>query len=435
MGEKIYTPGVPNDALRYMNDPALAPHDRDYFADRFQGSLSEQDDYGGIHWNSGIMNLAFYLMVKGGTHPRGKSTVNVAAIDPDFDVSLLAAAKIVYKANTGCLTPLSGFLEARQCTILHAGAHKASVAAAWDAVGVFARHIPAANVKMLSNWVTYVDTNLTLDAFNINDRNIVYGLNGTIEKGAQVRCAMASPDLVRPNRTKYPALLQVSYGNLSNPASLPEKACDGPGECTTMPASMSTSAFVDVVIGGRNDTVLLQVMCGKVPLVASLTRGMSVTGLVGRPGSRTALRVYRLGGIAKGEVVTCKTVGTSGNANLYVREGRPPYPLTSKAGVCKSLGLTSTESCTIAPNDNTSIYVSIHAVKSYSHLSLLCTTCKTSGLKCRRRNECCDNGMACDGSTDATKTCRTALAAGKSCVRSSQCSQGYACQMGRCARM
>ena len=63
MGEKIYTPGVPNDALRYMNDPALAPHDRDYFADRFQGSLSEQDDYGGIHWNSGIMNLAFYLMV------------------------------------------------------------------------------------------------------------------------------------------------------------------------------------------------------------------------------------------------------------------------------------------------------------------------------------------------------------------------------------
>ena len=82
------------------------------------------------------MNLAFVLMVQGGTHPRGKTTVNVPAIDPDFDVSLLAAAEIFYLANTACLTPMSGFYDARQCTILHAGTHAAIVEAAWDAVGV-----------------------------------------------------------------------------------------------------------------------------------------------------------------------------------------------------------------------------------------------------------------------------------------------------------
>ena len=116
-----------------MSNPTLTKsNDADYYPERYLG----YDDGGGVHWNSGIMNLAFVLMVQGGTHPRGKTTVNVPAIDPDFDVSLLAAARIFYLANTACLTPMSGFNDVRKCTILHAGAHAASVEAAWDAVGV-----------------------------------------------------------------------------------------------------------------------------------------------------------------------------------------------------------------------------------------------------------------------------------------------------------
>ncbi|MFL6291331.1 MAG: M4 family metallopeptidase [Thermoanaerobaculia bacterium] len=63
VGEDIYTPGTPGDALRYMNNPTLDGASRDYYPSRYTGSA----DNGGVHWNSGIANLAFYLIVQGGT--------------------------------------------------------------------------------------------------------------------------------------------------------------------------------------------------------------------------------------------------------------------------------------------------------------------------------------------------------------------------------
>ena len=75
LGEDIYTPGTPGDALRNMADPAVFG-DRDYYPDRYTGTA----DHGGVHSNSGIANLAFKLLVTGGTHPRGKTSVNVPAI-------------------------------------------------------------------------------------------------------------------------------------------------------------------------------------------------------------------------------------------------------------------------------------------------------------------------------------------------------------------
>ena len=82
------------------------------------------------------MNLAFQLMVEGGTHPRGLSSTVVTPLSTDFTTSILAAARIFYKANTACLTPSSTFLSARECTISFAGSYSSRVAAAWDAVGV-----------------------------------------------------------------------------------------------------------------------------------------------------------------------------------------------------------------------------------------------------------------------------------------------------------
>jgi Thermolysin metallopeptidase, alpha-helical domain len=82
------------------------------------------------------MNLAFQLMVEGGTHPRGMSSTVVTPLSTDFTTSIVAAARIFYKANTACLTPSSTFLSARECTISFAGSYSAQVASAWDAVGV-----------------------------------------------------------------------------------------------------------------------------------------------------------------------------------------------------------------------------------------------------------------------------------------------------------
>jgi len=126
IGEDVYTPGTPGDALRNMADPAEFG-DRDYWPTRYTGI----SDNGGVHTNSGIANLAFKLLVTGGMHPQGKTSVNVPGIDFDD------AAAIFYNANVACMTPSSNFAAARYCTAdVFGGSNSAAVHLAWDAVGV-----------------------------------------------------------------------------------------------------------------------------------------------------------------------------------------------------------------------------------------------------------------------------------------------------------
>jgi len=130
IGEDIYTPNISGDALRNMANPAQFG-DRDYYPDRYTGT----SDNGGVHTNSGIANLAFQLLVDGGTHPRDKTSLTVTGIGP------AAAADIFYWANVGCLTPGSDFAAARYCTAdvfgnVSGTDYSAEVHAAWDAVGV-----------------------------------------------------------------------------------------------------------------------------------------------------------------------------------------------------------------------------------------------------------------------------------------------------------
>jgi Zn-dependent metalloprotease len=148
MGAEVYTPGTAGDALRYMQDPSLDDSQvsnagpcnfvssRDYYPDRYLGSC----DYGGVHFNSGIANLAFYLMSAGGPHPHGKSSVVVPAI------GIEQARQIWYRALKDHMTPTTTFAEARKATVNAAKqlyACKAvnpaivdAVNDAWDAVGV-----------------------------------------------------------------------------------------------------------------------------------------------------------------------------------------------------------------------------------------------------------------------------------------------------------
>ncbi|WNG43772.1 bacillolysin [Archangium minus] len=139
IGEECWTPATPGDALRYMNDPALAG-DYDYYPTRYTGT----SDNGGVHWNSGIANLAFQLMVSGGTHPRGKTSNVVPALDAANSYSsIMKGAAIFYRANTVYLSPSSTFADARSATAqaaadLYGASEVASVNEAWTAVGVAA---------------------------------------------------------------------------------------------------------------------------------------------------------------------------------------------------------------------------------------------------------------------------------------------------------
>jgi vibriolysin len=146
IGEAVYTPSTAGDALRYMNDPIADGSSYDYYPTRYTGT----QDNGGVHLNSGIANLAFYLLVQGGTHPRGKTSVVVPAL------GMTQAEKIFYIANRDYMTSSTNFQGARNATAqaataLYGATAEAAVQKAWDAVGVPGG---AVAVTTLSNNVT-----------------------------------------------------------------------------------------------------------------------------------------------------------------------------------------------------------------------------------------------------------------------------------------
>ncbi len=150
VGEDITTPGVSGDALRYMNNPTQDGSSTDYYPERYTGA----GDNGGVHLNSGIANLAFKLMVTGGTHPRGKTSNNVTALSTTATTSINMGAKIWYRALTVYMNSSTTFAGARTATAqaatdLYGAAANATVNSAWDAVGVGG----PAPVVVLSNGV------------------------------------------------------------------------------------------------------------------------------------------------------------------------------------------------------------------------------------------------------------------------------------------
>jgi bacillolysin len=132
-----------NGYIRDMSDPKSRRH-FDFYPTRYQGPL----DMGGVHWNSGIVNLAFKLLVMGGTHPRQKTSVHVRGLVDIFqgneDEAFQTAGDIFFCANNECLTPTSTFEDARFCTTIICGATGRRqdeevvhcVQSAWFAVGV-----------------------------------------------------------------------------------------------------------------------------------------------------------------------------------------------------------------------------------------------------------------------------------------------------------
>lgn len=92
LGEDIYTPGTPGDALRSMSDPTLY-NQPDHMDDYYYTS----EDNGGVHTNSGIPNKAFYLIAS--------------------NIGFSKSGKIYYRALTQYLTSQSDFNDARDALL------------------------------------------------------------------------------------------------------------------------------------------------------------------------------------------------------------------------------------------------------------------------------------------------------------------------------
>jgi Zn-dependent metalloprotease len=129
VGDDIWTPATPGDALRYMFDPAKDGASLDFWTSS-AGSVD-------VHYSSGIANLAFTLLSRGGKHPRGKSTTVVPAIGTQ------KAGAIYYRGNTEYFTASTKYAQAKTYLeqaakdLYGAGsAELASVSASYEALGV-----------------------------------------------------------------------------------------------------------------------------------------------------------------------------------------------------------------------------------------------------------------------------------------------------------
>lgn len=134
MGEDVITgtSAFPFNGIRSMQNPSLFG-DPDHYSVRYTGA----QDNGGVHFNSGIANNAFYLAIEGGTHRLGGRVTGVGAANRE------QIEKVFYRAFTSFLVPSSNFAAARAATIQAAKelypsnpAVEAAVTQAWSAVGV-----------------------------------------------------------------------------------------------------------------------------------------------------------------------------------------------------------------------------------------------------------------------------------------------------------
>ncbi|MCB9743615.1 MAG: M4 family metallopeptidase [Alphaproteobacteria bacterium] len=93
-------------AMRSFSDPTSLGNGRDHYDDRYTGT----NDNGGVHSNSGIQNLAFYLVSQGGDHPTygGRAVEGVGAD---------AATAIAWRALSTYLTSTSTFADARDAWV------------------------------------------------------------------------------------------------------------------------------------------------------------------------------------------------------------------------------------------------------------------------------------------------------------------------------
>ncbi|MBU1626443.1 M4 family metallopeptidase, partial [bacterium] len=94
IGEDVWTPDIPGDALRSMEDPNI--YDQPKYMSQFY-YLNRNQDSGGVHINSGIPNYAFYLFAK--------------------EIGREKAGQIAFRGFTLYLTKFSQFIDAREACI------------------------------------------------------------------------------------------------------------------------------------------------------------------------------------------------------------------------------------------------------------------------------------------------------------------------------
>jgi len=343
VGEDILPP-----ALRYMNDPAADGVSLDYWT-----STAGTKD---VHYSSGIGNLAFYLLSQGGTHPRGKSSIQVTG------VGMAKAIRVFYEAQINVLTSTSKYIDAGNATILAAQnlglstADQVSVANAWQAVGV-AVTTPGGGggggTTALTNGVP------------------VTGLSGST--GTQQTFSLVVPSgqssvTFTISGGTGDADLYMKYGSAPTTSSYdcrPYKNGNSETCTVTNPAAgtyyvmlNAYSTYSGVTLtgtytgsgGGTDDGVTV------------LVNGVAVTAS-GSQGSQQYWKIQTPAGAA----LTISISGGTGDADLYTKFGAKP---TTSSYDCRPYKSGNAETCTVASTQAGYYYIMLRAYRTYSGVSL-----------------------------------------------------------------
>ncbi|HWO23973.1 MAG TPA: M4 family metallopeptidase [Kofleriaceae bacterium] len=341
VGDEVMPPFIRN-----LCDPAADGVSRDIWTSDI-GSVD-------VHYSSGPNNLVFCLLTKGGTHPRGKTAINVPAIGME------KAGRIFYKANTDLLTASSNYNAIRTAAIQAAiqlgydQATQDAVACAYAAIavgtapascggtpppdGVLTNGVPVPGISdpVAGNfrfWSLSVPTGQSTLTFTVS------GGTGDVD-------------------------LYVNYGSKPTTTAFQCRPyLAGNSEtCTFAPPTAGTywvglrgySAYSGVTLTGTynaNDPYL--------------QNNVAVNNLSGASGSA---QYYRIA-VPAGKTLTIKTSGGTGDVDLYTRSGTRP---TTAIYACRPYVSGNTETCTHAATATAGDwYVMLRGFAAYSGVTLI----------------------------------------------------------------
>jgi vibriolysin len=351
IGDDIWTPATPNDALRYMGNPTQDGSSKDYYPERYTG----MSDNGGVHWNSGIANLAFKLLSTGGTHPRAKTTVNVAGI------GVQKAGAIFYKANTDYLTASSTFAQAKTATeqaaeVLYGAtsAEKASVTQAWQAVGVGGTTTPppsgCSSSVALTNGGTVSNVSAAASAWSCTytlavpagSTNLTFNLSGGTGDGDMYVKFGAEPTSTTYDCRPYKG------GNTES--------------CTFATPSAGTYY---VKIYGYSAASGMSLKGAYTPGAGSTP--LSVSNISGASGSNQYWTYNVTAGQSVKITLTPNAAGNTGDADLYVKFGAQP---TTTAYDCRPYQSGNTETCTLTAPSSGTYHIMLRGYSAYTGVDL-----------------------------------------------------------------
>lgn len=348
LGEEVMASGG---ALRYMNNPTQDGYSTDWYPDRipFVSNPNSSNDQGGVHGNSGIANLAFQLVVDGGSHPRGKSTATVPSI------GLTKAEQIFYRALNTYMSSGTDFFGARTATEqaavdLYGSTEATAVETAWCAVGVGAcpSTPPPSGGNELSNGVAA--TGLAASSGQ--------ELNYTMD----VPAGSSSLSFVMAGGSGD-ADLYVKFGSAPTTSSYDCRPYQN--------GNAETCNIATTQAGTYHIMVRAYATFSGVSLTGSYTEGGSPTGgsqsknnitVANKAWNFTSLDIPA--GMAS---LTINMTGGSGDADLYIRQGTNP---TTSTYACRSWNNGNTESCTINNPAAGTWKVGVHGYTAASGMDL-----------------------------------------------------------------